>query len=355
MAVYSTILSGLSKTENAQIGLIAQDVIMVMEHESDLLAKKSGPRDWLFNTVKSKTKYQAIVEQYGFDSMTPVEEGGRAENFSAGELRKKVLENIWFLNQFSITQIMMDDANYGLAGEAEKRAKNFMRSFYKTQHEIAQYALINATSTSYKYKNTTGTLDLTTADGFQLFYDAHLYGAEGDTQSNAYYTARASGASLDASDIESALAAISVKMRGLKGNDGTPLGYIADTVIIPGNRPSLETYVRQALGSVNTNDSANNNINTQYNNWNLVILPLWQSSKDEIYIMSKDANEALEGNIFLDRKPLTVRNTVDPHTLNLDVTGSARFGVGFGSYKHIMRWESVAYGSTVSNSTAIVL
>jgi hypothetical protein len=55
--------------------------------------------------------------------------------------------------------------------------------------------------------------------------------------------------------------------------------------------------------------------------------------------MSKDANEALRGNMFFNRVPLTIDSGKDPFTSNFFWVGRCRFGVGFGSYKHIMLVE----------------
>jgi len=52
--------------------------------------------------------------------------------------------------------------------------------------------------------------------------------------------------------------------------------------------------------------------------------------------MSSEANKNLCGNMFFNRVPLTVTNWVDNHTGNYIWNGRCRFGIGFGSYKHIM-------------------
>jgi hypothetical protein len=53
-------------------------------------------------------------------------------------------------------------------------------------------------------------------------------------------------------------------------------------------------------------------------------------------IMSSDANESLMGNMFFNRTPLDVRSGIDDHTRNMYWNGYCRFGVGFGSWKHIL-------------------
>ena len=55
--------------------------------------------------------------------------------------------------------------------------------------------------------------------------------------------------------------------------------------------------------------------------------------------------------MFFIRVPLTVTNWVDNHTGNYIWNGRCRFGVGFGTYKHIML--AVDSDSSVEGATAI--
>ena len=85
----------------------------------------------------------------------------------------------------------------------------------------------------------------------------------------------------------------------------------------------------------------------------ILVLPDWSSaSADSFIIMSSEANRALGGNMFFNRIPLTVMSWEDYHTGNHMWNGRCRFGVGFGSYKHIMRFDYCAKGATVSTATA---
>ena len=55
--------------------------------------------------------------------------------------------------------------------------------------------------------------------------------------------------------------------------------------------------------------------------------------------MSSEANKNLAGNMFFNRVPLNITPWVDNHTANHIWTGRCRFGVGFGSWKHIARFS----------------
>ena len=134
---------------------------------------------------------------------------------------------------------------------------------------------------------------------------------------------------------EEALYALAGKIRNMKDERGEPLGYTADTIILPSNNPKLESIVKKVCGSYGSLGGNYNDINLHYGNWNVIVLPSWQPSDMRIMVMSSEANKNLCGNMFFNRVPLTVTNWVDNHTGNYIWNGRCRFGVGFGTYKHI--------------------
>ena len=150
---------------------------------------------------------------------------------------------------------------------------------------------------------------------------------------------------------EEALAELSVKIRGMKDENGEALGYTADTLILPGNKPKLEQIVKKVCGSDGALGNGYNDINLQFGNWNIIVLPTWQAEDDRLLIMSSEANRNLGGNLFFNRIPLTVTNWVDNHTGNYIWNGRCRFGVGFGTYKHILL--AVDSSSAVAGAEAL--
>jgi hypothetical protein len=130
------------------------------------------------------------------------------------------------------------------------------------------------------------------------------------------------------------------------------MGYVADVLIIPCNRPQLEMMAKRVCGSERTTGSANNDINTQYGNWTLVVLDGWEVDKDEIMVMSSEANENLLANMFFNRVSLDITNDVDKHTRNFFWNGYCRFGVGFTTWKHMARCSHST--EAVSGATALL-
>ncbi len=347
------IYSKSTGTNNGAIGKLETPIKMIIEHESDLLTKKGGICSWLFNVEKSTRFGETIIGQNEFDVFQATPEGGGAENDSINESYRKFIEHIQFMKEFTITAEMMEDANYGVAADAKRRAENFTRAYYKTINKVCEHALINGTNNSSVYAK--AYLDLTTADGKPLFASDHTWGTNtGKSQSNFFWgdifksgTARAASTSV----FEEALGELSVKLRNVKDENGDPLGYTADTIILPGNRPIAETIAKKVCGSEGSLGNGYNDINLHFGNWNVVILPNWQTEDDRVMIMSSEANKNLSGNMFFNRVPLTVSSWVDNHTGNYVWNGRCRFGVGFGTYKHIML--AVDSASAVSGATKL--
>ena len=328
--------------QNAAIGKLETPIKMVIEHESDLLTKKGGIADWLFNIEKSNKFGETIVGQNEFDTFKAADEGAGAENDVMNETYRKFIEHIQFMKEFTITAEMMEDANYGVAVDAKRRAENFTRAYYKTMHKICEFALANGTAESGSFAG--ATIDLSAPDKLPLFSASHVWGGglgNTGTQTNYFWgdlfkSGTGSSRAASAQAFEEALGELAVKMRNMKDENGEPLGYTADTIILPGNRPIAETIVKKVCGSEGALGNGYNDINLQFGNWNVVVMPGWQTSDDRIMIMSSEANRNLSGNMFFNRIPLTISNWVDHHTGNYIWNGRCRFGVGFGTYKHIL-------------------
>lgn len=324
---------------DSAIGKLETPIKMIIEHESDLLTKKGGICSWLYNVEKSSRFGETIVGQSEFDVFQAAKEGNGAEIDSVKDTFTKFIEHIQFMKEFVISAEMMEDAGYGVAAEAKRRAENFTRAYHKTINKLCAHALIYASSPSTTFAR--ANLDLTTSDGLPLFSSEHKITANNSelNQSNFFFgDIFSSGTERTASTaaFEESLAELAFKLRNMKDENGDPLGYTADTLILPGNRPTAEMIAKKVCGSEGALGNGYNDINLHYGNWNIIVLPTWQSEKDACMVMSSEANKNLSGNMFFNRVPLTVSNWVDHHTGNYIWNGRCRFGIGFGTYKHIL-------------------
>ncbi len=329
------IYSKLGGQNDAMYGKLDTPIKMLIENESNLCEKERTVTKALFNIEKSNRFGETIIGQSDFDTFQATVEGAGAENDSIATTYKKFIEHIAFMKEFTITAEMVEDAKMGIALETKSKPKAFVRSYYKTQNKLAAQALIHGTDTSFVFNR--ATVDTTTGDGLPLFNDSHPYHTEemsGKSQCNIFYCETDVTASTES--FEKALNFLANRMRNFKDENGEVMGYTADTIIIPGNRPNFEAIVKKVVGTERTAGNNNNDINLQYGNWTLVVLNEWTPDEDRFMIMSSEANKALLGNLFFNRIPLTIKSWVDNHTSNYIWNGRCRFGVGFGTWKHIL-------------------
>ena len=185
-------------------------------------------------------------------------------------------------------------------------------------------------------------LDKTTGDGEALFSTAHPGKKAGvSAQSNVFTNAFGNDATM--------LNRLQNVGRNFLNDSGIVQGYTFDTIIIPGNCPTLEDLIKRIIRSDLIVGSNNNDVNTQKGLWNLIVLPQWTvaEGKAPYILMSKEANKELRGTVLFDRTPLDVRNWVDDATRNLNWNGRARMSCGFNNWRHVIMGGADA-GSTLT-------
>ncbi len=331
------IFSKTDRLVNSSVGSFLTPLKMIIENESNLMAKKGGTRDWLFNVEKSNHYAETVSIQQDFSSFTPTAEGAGATQDRVYEYSHKTIEHIQFMKEFVVTAEMMEDAVNGIAADAKRRAQNFVRAYYKTINKACEFALANGTS--YQASFSGAKISLSTQDGFPLFSSDHMFADDpGNIQSNYFWgDALRTGTDrvVSTEAFAKMLYAVSSRLRNMRDDNFDVTGYTADTIILPGNRPILEAVAKTVCGSDKMPGSAVNDINLHFGNWNIVIMPSWAPNDDRFMVMSSEANKNLAGNMFFNRVPLTVSHWIDHHTGNHVWTGRCRFGIGFCNYKHI--------------------
>ena len=340
--------SAMSGKNDPMFGKFEHPIKALIENESNICEKQKTILDVLFNVEKSNRYAETIMGESDFDTFMAKEEGQGAENDSVEKTYDKTIYHIEFAKEFTITRKMADDAKFGMGANMKSKPKKFVRAYYKTRVKLAAQALINATKSNFTFNKSK--VDLTVGDGHPLFYNRHTYSTDkmkGKSQSNYFY----GDISSDASKFQKVLAILANKLRNFKDENGEIMGYTADTLIIPCNRPELEMMAKAVIGTERTTGSDYNDINTQYGNWTLVVLDYWEADKDEIMVMSSEANENLLGNMFFNRVKLDITNGIDPHTRNFFWNGYCRMGAGFTTWKHILR--AVNSTQAVTNADAL--
>lgn len=340
-------------------GKFEHPIRAILTDESDAQEKKKGTLNFLYNVEKSSKYSETIFGETGFKPFTYKAEGKKADKDTIALTYHKTIYHKSYAKTFEITKEMAEDATPGVASPIMKsRPRGFMQAYYRTRHQLGEMALANGTATGFEFGAVDindAVIDTTTGDGLPLFSGVHTFKntAVSGTQSNFFHGLNLKNAAgeYSAGALEEYLAELAIKLRNFKDENGNPLAYIADTIILPGNRGKLERLVKTVVGSENTTGSGNNDINIQYGNWSLVVLPNWQAAEDEFMLMSSDANKTLMGNMFFQRDELSIMSEINTETRNMLYNGFARFGCGFGTWKHILR--ATASEEQVGTSTEL--
>ena len=330
----------------AVYGNYEHPIKMLIESESNIYRQNNKLVDLLYNVEKSSNYSESTTAQTDFDIFSVAGEGQGAENDSISQGFTKTIFHHQFMKEFTITAEMMEDSKMGIAPEMKRRATKFVDAYEKTRTKLAAAALYNGTSAEMVFGK--GKFDLTTSDKLPLFHNAHKFAKYKSTQSNNFY------ANIDSVDaLESALNVGSATMRSFKDENGDPLGYTPNVIVLPGNRFKFETWVKKVCGTEQATGGSKNDINVQYGNWTIVVVPEWVADKDTLILTSTEANKQLFASAFFDRTKLTVTPWVDNHTGNFVWTGRARMGIGHNSWKHAAMITSSS--TAVSGATALDL
>ena len=352
---YNKLING---EKDSRLGRLATKLSAVIEESSADISDQFKLVPLLYNESTSDSSAETIVVEDGYGLMEPTYDGNRPQTDKTTEIGKKVIMHIPYTKHIFFTKQMIDDAKGRLRPDMAIKAKTLPRSYYQTREMVGQLGYINAENSSMVYEG--AEIDLTTYDGKPLFSASHTYGKEGahayGTQSNLFYVVNPD---VTSGDIAEYLSQLAINVRQMKNANGMPMGFAADSIFIPGGVMSaqVQTLTRQALGSQFAPGNGNNDINTQYGQFSLNIMPLWdRASKDdamEIMVMSQESKDQMRS-MFYDRTALSVRAWEDDMTRNLNFSAYSRWGFGHGDYKHVVKLKIFKSApADTSNMTAL--
>lgn len=235
------------------------------------------------------------------------------------------------LFQFEKVVVVADEAL------VSKVKDQLTKSYQRTRNTFAEKAVSGAGSVRFKYGSTL--ITIMPPQGMPVFNSSHYIGtSEEEMQSNYYYAERGADEDISAELVEKYLDNLAGKMRTLRDDNGDILGYEPDTIIIPANIPKLELAVRKA---------------TKGSRWKVVAFPNWSTSVETIILLSSKANKELGGNIMVDAEPLTITSEYSEADNGWVVHATAKFGVCFGAYQHMLMFTSATPDTTIPGATEL--
>ena len=279
---------------------------------------------------KSKRWGEKSIVMGGLGDFQSKAEGAVATQDTFEEGYEKFVQHATFALEVEISKELKDD---NMLDDAKQKVINLVQAYKRTRARLATSAITGATGAATTITFNGATIDVTTGDNLALFNDAHpLKSVSGATQANYFKDVLGNTTTV--------LNKASNAMRNFKDDRGNVLGFTPDTVIIPGNDPEYEDFVKRVIGSDGEVGSNNNDINTQRGQWKLVVDPEWtptiSATNHPVILLSSEALKALQGTKFYDRTDLDIETDVDVHSRNLTYNGFARMSITFPNWRHVM-------------------
>lgn len=330
------IFSEGSGVNNSVFGKVQDPIKMFLEKRGEAFEQVSVIEK-VFSMQKSTHYGERLTTMTAMEGFKPVGENGAYPDDMMQEGFSKFLAAMTWKDKFSISQEMIDDA---VTMDMKKQPEAFLAGFHRTRETFGAALLGGAVTGAANIKYRGMAFDTTGADDLPLFSNAHPYKVKTGVQCNVFS---------DAVDAD-AIGKMETTMHMFEGDTGEILDVTPDTIIIP-DIHSVKKAVFAALGADKDPDTANNGSNYTFGRFNIIV---WNYLNKYItagtapwIMMDSKYNETYGGAVWLDRKELTVRSTIDEDTDANVWRGNARFIAGFND------WRAFCVGG-VSSASALV-
>lgn len=276
----------------------------------------------LFNVINSDKYGEKFTEITSKGNFEPVGEGGAYPRTSEQEGFSRVIYPEEWKNSFEITETSIEDTKMY---DARSRAANFMVSYTRTRELFAinflQYG--NVTKFTFMGKE----YGAYCKDGLPLFSAVHPSATKNTADQSNVDTLLFSYDNL---------AVVEERMQKFTDHDGNLLYIQPDTIVIP-NNASIKKLVADAIftdGPGKKPGDIEAGWNFHGERWNVIVNPLLKApepGKDPWFVLDSKRNK-IDGLIWVDRVPLSVRSWVRNENGNNVWGGRARFGAGANNW-----------------------
>lgn len=321
--------------DHSMFGKVQGPIASLIERQLGIEKPEEALWNKVFREKKSKHFGENYVSRTGLADMEPVPEGGDYPSTAYQDGYSKQIVNEEFKQSFAVTMKAIEDDVYG---SVKDDAKNLVVGYHRGKARLAAKFVGLSLQGQTGFTKNGIKFDLSCQDGGCVFATNHAPKVSGAAQSNLY---------ADAFSVD-ALTAAMLKMRSLKDEDGNTLDITPDTIIIPSNRPVLYANVMQAVAAMGKPGTSNNDVNIHHGNFTVYVssyLNDWIPAGDSPWILFDSVfNEAVDGNIFQNRVPFSVRSELERNDNNVWLA-RARYNYGFVNWRQMM-----AFGVTGGSS-----
>ena len=280
----------------------------------------------LDKVYKVMTSNQFAISMTGMTAkgdMENVGEGGSYPMTAQQEGYKKAIynEDEWKL-AMPITETMVEDAELF---DPVSFAKDFMLPYTRTREKFGAALLAGANAATVTFNGKV--YNTSTADTAALFSTAHTSKTGKIANQTNYFNA---GFTYDN------LMAVEEYMQKYTDDNGNLMNIQPDTIIIPNNARIKKLVFDAVFTSSGRPDTANHSANLNEGRWNVIVwnqLANQSGATSDMWFLADSKRNQIDGSLFVDRTPLTIRDWKDNNTGNLVFGGRARYTAGFNNWR----------------------
>ena len=278
----------------------------------------------LFNMMDSEHFGEKFGGMTAMDGFQPVGEGGEVPVDGMQETFSKFLEHETWMDSFSITKAIIDDAK---VIDLKKKPQAFITGYYRTRERFGAAMYAGAVNQRASINFRGRKFDATCADKLSVFHKNHpsILANNKKTQCNIFSDAFS----------KEALGAMESSMQDFRGDNDEILNLAPDTIVIA-NDYKLKDQVFSVIGADKDPATANNGFNYQFGRWNVIIWPYLNqfigTGISPWMLLDSTYNEENDGAVWLDRTDLDISSEVKTNRTNL-WSGYARFICGFNDWR----------------------
>lgn len=288
----------------------SQDPIKKFIIETENVAKKESVLEDIFNVIPIDTYAAKFGSMTGDDDFEAVGEGGEYPESTRVEGFSKTIEPDTWKSMRKVTEEMIDDATMF---SIKQIFSDFAPTWYRSREKFGSAILNAGNATTMNFGKNNKNFNIAGADTLALFSTAHTRAAGAratSTQSNYF----------DASFSYDNLCRVEELMQKFTDDDGEYMGIQPDTIIIP-NNARIKRLVSDAIwtkGDEHPN-TADHGYSYQAGRWNVIT---WNyltnysgiTAGTDVWFLLDSRRNAIDGLMFCDRKPLTIKSFIDEYT-----------------------------------------
>lgn len=278
----------------------------------------------LFSMMNSKNYGEKFTGMTAMDGFKPTGEGGEVPVDGMQETFSQFLEHMTWMNSFSITRAMIDDAK---TIDLKQKPAQFITGYHRTRERFGAALYAGAVKREAAITFEGQRFKATGADGLSVFHTAHpsILSKNKKKQCNLFSDAFS----------KDALGAVESAMQDFRGDNDEVLNLVPDTIVIA-NDYKLKDQVFSVIGADKDPATANNGFNYQFGRWNVIVWPYLNQFLEEgaspWILMDSTYNEENKGAVWLDRTGLEVQSDAERNRTNV-WSGYSRFVAGFNDWR----------------------